>query len=301
MKQKVPARILGGQNDTVPEDGNRGLVEVRNVRYDRGPPQRRKGIQRVARVPSHHTVLTLDGTDDYIDIPLDARVHTFKRLWTNESLVYPTSFATNAKNILGAAHAADYSLRVYFTTAGKVEAKVQDSAGTVVTLTSASTFVINTIYAIQVVRDGTSLYLRVNNTLEDSDTMADLDGKLPGGNPTIGRNNGTDHFVGVIDFNRHLLLARADQAYGKMRLPDPLAGYVAYDYCLQDDGVITTRCNDRSAYQNNATINGTPASGTVLTVQTHPVTGMATWLDTDLRQRLLIAAGNRSYFQVLSR
>lgn len=299
MKLKAHARLLGGQTDTVPEDGNPGLLEDRNVRYDRGPAQRRKGIQRVARADNHHTVLTLDGTDDYIDVPLDTRIHTFKRLWTVEALVNPTNFTTNAKNILGAAHATDYSLRLYCTTAGKVEAKVQDSAGTVVTLTSATTFSAGTTLAIQVVRDGTSLYLRVNGVLEDSDTMADLDGKAPGGNLTIGRNNGTDHFVGVIDFVRCILTARADQAYGRMRHPDPLAEDVAFDYCLEDPA--NSRCDDRSQFGNNGTVNGSPATGTPLTLQTHPITALATWLDSDNRKRLFMAAGNRVYFQVLSR
>lgn len=303
MKDKVySGGLRGGQVDTPSEDGLRapGLRVARNTWYDTGAPKRRKGIQRIGRFIANLTIFVFDGTDDFLDVPFDANIHALKRLWTVEVLALASSLATNEKNMIGWAHATDYPFRLYFTTAGKIVAKVQDTAGTVVTLTSASTFVIDTIYAIQLVRDGTALYLRVNGTLEASGTMADLDCKTPGGNMTIGRNNGTDHFAGRIDFARAMLTARSNQDYGKIRLPDPLCTYVVFDYICGPSA--SGRCDDRSTYQNNATTTGSPATnGTALAVQTQPVTAIHEWLDPDNKRRLFIAAGQQHTFAVLTR
>lgn len=256
-----------------------------------GSISRRKGCQRFGRVASLNVAYDFDGTNHWVSVNLDSRIHTLKRYWTLDALVKPSSFATNSKTILGVAHAANYSLKIYFTTAGKLEAKVQDSAGTVVTLTSTSTFSTGTIYATQVVRDGTSLYMRVNGTLEDSDTCADLDGLAPGGNLYIGRDNTLNAFQGIIDNARLLNLVLPDQRYGFIRWPYPMEDAVLFDYHEEE---VTGHMVDHSRFENHGIAAGAPTAATAnaLCVPHMPVFGMTSWLDRNAKQQFFAQTGN---------
>lgn len=263
-----------------------------------GSISRRKGCARRSRVTHNNTAFDFDGSTNYLTINLDTRVHTLKRVWTFEALCKPDGFAAQ-RPIWDVDHAADYSLRVYFTTAGKVEAKVQDSAGTVVTLTSATTYSAGTKCAIQVVRSGTTVTLRVNGATEDTDTVADLDGKAPGGNMYVGEDDSGNEFDGVMDFVRCLSVALPDQRLGYCRFPYPLDGAVLWDYEMEAE--VSARCNDRSRFGNHAVIAGTMSTGTALCEVSMPVFGMTSWTDRDTKARAFFAAGNAFALQELAR
>ena len=276
-----------------------------NVRVDRGVAARRKGVQRVDRAVNGATVYTskafdLNGTNQYVEIPLNAVVHDMKRTWTLSALCKPDSLAAQ-NTILGVAHAANYGARLYVTTAGKVEAKVQDSAATVTTLTSTTTYSANDQLAISVVRSQTSLTLLVNGATEDTDTMADLDGLTPGGSLYLGRDNAGAYFNGILDNVRLLSIAQTDQAYGKMRLPDSRLRFVLMDYAVQESVSGTARVDDRSRFENHGTHYNTPTEVDALCVQDLPVTAIATWLDSDAKERLLFGAGGSLYLHELVR
>ena len=301
MKLKVQElRLDAGLQDSWQEDGAPFpfLQECKNARFNRGPLSRRLGYRRVARVTNENNCYDLDGSTQYGTVPYIAGLHELKRRWTLEALVRPDSFATNAKTILGVAHASDYSVKAYFTTAGKFEAKVQDSAGTVTTLTSATTFSTGTIYALQVVRDGTSLYMRVNGATEDSDTMADLDGKAPGGSLLIGADNGPgNYFDGAFEFVRLFNTARADQRFGRMRLVYPRSPDVVFDYVLEDHLPSASLIFDRSSMENHAAVAGAPSETTSIAVQTAPVFGIHAWTDSTGRSRMMVKAGREVYLR----
>lgn len=290
---------LGGLSTTGNEDGleQPRLVQAQNLRFVEGMAKRRKGMYRILRSsPSNptNTAADLNGTTQWATIPLVATIHTLKRLWTFEALVNPDSFATNAKTILGVAHATNYSLRVYFKTDGKLEAKVQDSAATVTTLTSSTTFSTGTTYAIQVVRDGTALTMRVNGATEATGTMADLDCLLPGGDIYLGRDNTTNAFDGKYDFARMEQVAKPDQRYGKHRHHDPRNLVVLFDYPMENQSAAgTERIDDRSRFENHGAFAGsvTTASGNVLSVKNDVTHGIATWIDTDSKVRAWVGMG----------
>lgn len=294
---------LGGLSTTGNEDGleQPRFTQFQNLRVSDGTAKRRKGMVRVARVTTTGEACNLDGTDDAFTIPLNATVHTLKRLWTLEALVKADSFATNAKTIFGVAHAANYSIKVYFTTAGLLEVKVQDSAAAVTTLTSATTFSTGTAYAVQVVRDGTALTLRVNGTSEATGTMADLDCLLPGGNLYIGRDNAGNYFDGIIDFVRCEAVAKTDQRYGFTRHPYPKVGTMLWDYLTWCTGASADHLIDRSRNNLHAAMAGTAtsASGNVLSVQSDPIYGIAEWMDANTRRRLFVASGAALYLPTL--
>lgn len=277
------------------------FVQFQNLRVDQGVAKRRPGQQRVAVATNHNQGGDFDGSSQYLTIPRVAAVHTLKRVWTFEALVNADSFATNAKTIFGVAHASDYSLLVYFTTAGNLVAKVQDSGATVTTLTSATAFSTGTTYAVQVVRDGTALTMRVNGASEATGTIADLDCKAPGGNLYIGRDNGGLYFDGKIDFVRMRTVALSDQAYGKIRLIDPRAKDVLF--CYEMEQFITGVIHDLSRFELHATDSGSPTYGTssALCVQAHPCTALASWFAHDGKVRLLAGFGKDVYLQALEK
>ncbi len=288
---------LGGLSTTGLEDGMEQprCTQFQNMRVDQGVAKRRAGMGRLARTSvAQYLIYDLDGAADYVQIPLVASVHTLKKLWTWETLAVADSYATNNKTLFGVAHAADYSLIAYFVvTTGAIEVKVQDSAGTVTTLTTGNVYATGTVCAIQVVRDGTSLKLRVNGILEDSDTMADLDCKLPGGDLYIGRNNTFTGFDGRIAYNRCEKVAKVDQRGGLYRLHDPRNPITLWDYLMFSDMTAgTERVDDRSANENHGTAVSLGAAATAdLTVPTQPCTGIATWRDALAKQRIFFGAG----------
>lgn len=296
---------LGGLSTTGLEDGleQPRLTQFQNFRVDQGVAKRRAGMQRLGRASTaEYLIYDLDGAADYVQIPLVASIHTLKKLWTWETLAVADTYATTNRTLFGVAHAADYSLICYFVvTTGAVEAKVQDSAGAVVTLTSGNTYSTGTVCAIQVVRDGASLKLRVNGILEDSDTMADLDCKAPGGDLYIGRNNTFTGLDGRIAYNRCEQMAKPDQRHGLYRLHDPRNTTVLWDYLMFSDSTGgSERVDDRSRNENHATAVSLGSAATAcLTVPTQPCTGIATWRDSQARDRLLIGAGRLLQQQAL--
>jgi hypothetical protein len=282
------------------EGGGLRLIERQNLRSDKIGLRRRGGHRLVARAVNENGCYDLDGSTQYATILRDTRVHTLKRQWTFEALVHADSFATNEKTIYGVAHAADYSLLVYFTTAGVLTAKIQDSAGTVVTLTS-SALSIATSYGIQVVRDGTSLLLRIDGTTADSDTMADLDCKAPGGSLYIGRNNTTNAFDGRIQYVRGFSTARADMSFSRLLLPQPRADDVLFDYVMEAVATGgTAYVEDRSRFENHGTLTGAPVEIASICNQTAPVSGIASWVDENAKHMLQVLAGREAYLQAMS-
>lgn len=304
MSRRALIELAAGLQDVGGEDGQELPRWFRFQNWRIGPGGsivRRKGVQRFSRAASNNAAYDLDGSTQYITINKDTRAHTLKRYWTMDTLVKADSFATNAKTIYGVAHASDYSVKMYFTTAGKLEAKVQDSAATVTTLTSSSTFSTATVYAIQLVRDSTALTLRVNGTSEATGTMADLDCLTPGGNLYVGRDNGGLYFDGIIDFHRCLSLVLPDQRYGMIRWPYPYEEYVLWDYEMEPE--VSGRVNDRSRFENHALVTGSPtsAAANALCVSSMPVFGMAEWEDRDARTRLFAPTGNGFVLQGLNK
>lgn len=283
-----------GLQTTGEEDGLRlpRFTVFQDVNVSAGPAARRKGIQLVDTAPSPHTALDLAAASSHhVLIPAYANVQTLGKRWTLEYLVNPDG-VSGTQVIHGFAHATDWPIRVYLDDA-VVTVDVTDSAGTVVTLTSSAVTAIK--LAIMVVRSGTALSLWVNGVLEDSDTMADLACKAPGGDMYFFRDNTGNYYDGLGDFARAQSVVLTSQREGLMRAVDPRVGHVLWDYVFEIAEATTKRVDDRSSHGNHGVFVGTPATGAAQTVQVTPINLIHDYLDERNRSRLAVLAGAKMH------
>lgn len=292
MRRKVYTQtFVEGLQTTGLEDGLRlpRFSTFQNVRTDQGAAKRRRGIQRVTGASDPSTALDLDsGSSHHILIPNGTAWAAMGKRWTLEFLVQPSG-VSGTQYILGASGASP-PVEIYLDD-DVVTAVVLDSDSASTTLTSSA--VTAERLAIQLVRDGTSLTLRVNGAVEDTDTMADKDCKTTGANMFLGRDSGGGYFDGVYDFARALAVALPDQRDGMLRLHDPrVRGYVLWDYVCEIAEATTKRVNDRGPFGNHGGFVGTPATASALSHQVTPVGLIKDYVDYQNRRRLAVIAGS---------
>lgn len=263
-----------------------------NIRTNEGPAQRRQGIQIVDSLTDPSTALDFaSGSSHHIVIPQVDEIQQLGKRWTCEYLVNPDG-VSGTQVIHSFAHATQWPIHVYLN-ADVVTAKVTDTADTVVTLTSSA--VTATKLAISVIRNGTALSLWVNGVEEDTDTMADLNCKAPGGDMYLGRDSSGNYFDGLFDFARALSVPLTNQAEGQMRLVDPRARVVLWDYTGEIAESTTKRVDDRSLNGNHGAFVGTAATGTAQSFQVTPIRGIHGYVDNQNESRLAVIAGRKMY------
>lgn len=279
-----------GLNTTGKEDGLRirRWPVFANIRLNEGPAQRRKGIQFIDQCSDPSTALDFQdtGSTDHVAVPKVADIHTLKKRWTCVYLVNPDG-VSGTQTIHGFNHATDWPINVYLDD-DTLTAKVTDSAGTVVTLTHTVTAI---KLVISVIRDGTSLSLWVNGAEVDTDTMADLDCKEPGGDMYFGRDASGDYFDGLFDNAHAFSVALTNQREAQMRLVDPRVDSVLWDYPMEIADTTTRRVDDRSLNGVHGQYVGVVVTGTAQSFQVTPVNAIHDWTDNKNRQRLAVLAG----------
>lgn len=279
-----------GLSTTGLEDGLRlpRWSVFQNIRLNEGPAKRRLGTQLIDSVASPHTALDMaSGSSHHVVVPQYDTVMALKKRWTLGYLFNPDG-VVGTQVIHGFAHAADFPIRTYLD-GSTLTVDVVDSAGTTVTMTAAGMTAAKTV--VDVIRSGTALSLWVNGALADFDMMADLDCKAPGGDMYFGRDNSGNYFDGLLDFARALSVTLSNQAESQMRLVDPRADVVLWDYPFEIAEATTKRVNDRSSHGNHGAFVGTPATGTAQTIQVTPVNLIHPYLDEKNRNRVGIIAG----------
>ena len=266
-------------------------VDLQNILLDQGDLRRRGGIQRVVRVTNNGTCMDLNGTTQIVTVPVNTVMHTLRKTWTVYCLMQPDTVAA-ARTLLGFLHATDWPIQIQFTSGAKVEVKVTDSAGTVVTMTGTTTLVGGTTYSVVVVRDGTALTVYLNGVSEVTGTMADLDGKAPGGNMTLGRNNTGEFFDGK--YEQCWATNSADTYLGDifLRPLDPMADNVLWSYVLENMESTNGRIDDDSRFGNHGIVTSGTSTATSIARQTMPVTGLMPYIDKNAKQRLVVVAGS---------
>ena len=245
---------------------------------------------RVMRVAQAGTCFDLNGTTQIVTIPVNTTIQTLRRKWRIDFLVQPDTVAA-ARTLLGFAHATDWPVQVQFTSSAKVEVKVTDSAGTVVTMTGTTTLVGTTKYGVSVVRDGTALTVYLDGVSEVTGTMADLDCKAPGGNMYLGRNNTGEFFDGKYEFCAAYNAADSYMGDVFLRPLDPKADHVLWSYVCEDMESTTHRVDDDSRFGNHGAVTAGTSTATSIARQTMPVTMIAPYVDKNAKQRIVIGAG----------
>lgn len=267
-----------------------------DARIDQDVSRRRLGKTQIARFASVDDLIVFDGASNYIDF--DSYVAKFVPLnirFTLETLFKTTSLAAD-RYILS--QWASTILEVKHTTAGAVVVSFVDSGSTTTTLTWTGVTV-NTVCALQVVRDGASLIGRLNGTTQSA-TVSATNLSLSGtGTWRIGaaRPGGVSKYhAGLIDYIRLLSTAEADQRHAYLRLPNPKANNVVFDYVCRPDPQGSAYVIDRGPNEMNATTSGAITStGAAIAYNSAPVIGLASTQDTTLRQRGYAFVGHRVY------
>lgn len=269
------------------------LVEAQDQRVSEGPIRRRKGSVRIDRSGADGDNLDLDGSTNFIRVPLHA-VHTLGKQWTFEGL-FKVGNISGTEVFFGVEHAADYSIKVQRATT-TLQVLVQDSAGTVVTLTGTDTLSADDELGVQVTRSGTALTLSVNDSEQDTGTMADLLGKTPGGAILIGADGATpgSHWDGQVDYVRCFSSVREISRDYKVRWLDPREDSVLFDYSLQVDA--NDLCKDRGRYELTGQLQGTAAhTESTLSNRYAPAQALHQFRDADDSRKTLVAVGGRLF------
>lgn len=131
--------------------------------------------------------LEFDGNGDYLAIANSVNLNLTQGDFTIELWVYPRSFSASNRTLLSkdGVYASSYAqYAIAFNSAGKINGTVGSGNGTsyIQTITSTTTFSLNTWYHVAFVRSGTTLALYVNGTSEASATQT---GTMVNGNKAL--------------------------------------------------------------------------------------------------------------------
>ncbi len=260
-----------------------------NARVSYGTAAARKGMVRVARPSSG--VESMDfvaASSMQLAAPVDTRVWTLGQKWTLEVLV-ALDDKTLTNTVLYAGHTTP-SL-VIDTSSSKWRVRHWDEDATLTTLTTSAD-ALESATSLQIVRDGTSLLLRVDNGTETTGSVAS--GKVsrtPVGDLRMCRGASTDYFDGDYDYIRLFSYARSAHPDSRMRLRDSRAAAVLanYEMLLTDSMYV----EDLSRFENTVGAFNSPTSTTALAHQSNGVDGIFQYRDSDNKKQMLLCTGGR--------
>lgn len=296
MPRTVKTRLFngkGGANTTQLDEVSAFPVysDLTGMRVDRGPFRRRLGKTALTQFDATSNLIVFDATNDTVAIPADDRVFPWGTRWTLEILFRTTAVTAN-RVILGGTGAADGGVLITHKTDSTIETVVTDSAATPTTITTAGTYAAGSDVRYQLVRDGASLTVRTNGTAATGTMSASL--SLSDKPLSIGSDNSGSYYEGRIDFVRLLRTALTSQRWGYLRLPDPRASFVLFDYVVANNGNNTVM--DRGPYEMHATTTGSPTTnGAPLAPNSDPVTFIASNLDQNNERQSYVGVGPKVY------
>lgn len=255
-----------------------------------------------AKTPKGKLRRDVAGTDDQcldfggglVTIPLHD-VHTLGLHWSFQARFSPDT-STGDQYIWGTAHATDYSLIVYLNSANNVVAKVQDSAGTITTLTSSGTVADAATGGVLITRNAASLVMHLSGVAADgtTGTMSEtLLGKTPGGDMQIGQNNSTSAWDGKIDEILILNTPRSHSRDWMLRWLDPRADMVLANYFVQESA--DNLVYDRSPWGNTGLASGTASNTTGLSHPYAPMQAAHAYRNGSNERKMFLACGGRPH------
>lgn len=252
----------------------------------------RLGISRVAQFTGNAKAGDLDrASSEEYTAAVDPRVWALGTKFTIEALVNADLAAGgNQYTVFQAGHTTP-SVALYLSTTTLWTFSVWDSSGASTVLTTAASAGADT--SLQLVRDGASLTMRVNNVVTDTDTMsAVLALRAPAGNMEVGAVAAASFFDGKICYVRAFNgLAKSSHADRMIRNPAPRAKNCVADYDFNESagGLVY----DRSRYANHLVATNTPTEATPLSHNPAPMRAVSMNVDpvTNRKQLLLVCGG----------
>ena len=296
MPRTVKPRLFNGKqgvNTTQLDDVSQFPIyaDLSGMRVDRGPFQRRLGKTRLTQFSQIANIISFDGTNDKVSVPTDSRVVPFGTRFTLEAL-FQTGTIASVQTIIGKSAAGATGVVVTHETNGTIKTLVTDSSAGTTTITTAAVYAISTDIRYQLKRDGAALTVTVNGTETTGTMSATL--SLASGAFAFGADNTSNYLTGRIDFVRLLRTCATSQRWGYLRLPDPRASFVLFDFVVSGDANGT--CFDRGPYEMHAAVTGSPTlTGTPLAANSDPVLAIATNLDINNERQGYVIVRDRCY------
>ncbi len=260
--------------------------ESEGLRVTTGDLKPSPGMDRVLLIDDTTKALDLDGSADYVKFVTPTSAWTPKKDWTCRVVVEPDN-VTGTQYIIGWSHASAWPMVLYLD-GSTLTWKVTDTADTVVTLTKTS--MTATKFAVHLERKGTALTMYVDGESADTDTMADLNCKVPSGDLYVGRSNSGDFFDGTIDTpelfdGTHL----SNEPY--IRHGDPLSCRFWPDFKSQGNSIV----RDLSRYRNHGKTQSSPGEVASLYHRHAPIRAVQSYIGRGGAKRVFIQAGNEPY------
>jgi len=266
-------------------------TDLTGMRVDRGPFRRRLGKTALTQFDPTSNLIVFDATNDSVAIPADTRVFPWGTRFTLELLMRTTSVGS-ARVAFGSTTASAAGVKITHKTDSTIETVVTDSTGTATTITTAGTYAVGSDIRYQLVRDGASLTVRTNGTSTTGTMHATR--SLSSESQAIGSDNAGSYYEGRIDFVRLLRTALTSQRWGYLRLPDPRASFVLFDFVVANNGNNTVM--DRGPYEMHATTTGSPTTtGAPLAANSDPVTFIVSNLDQNNERQSYVGVGPKVY------
>ena len=166
-----------------------------------------------------------------------------------------------------------------------------DSAAALTTLTTSAD-ALESATSLQIVRDGSSLLLRVDNGTETTGSVDATNlSRAPVGNLRIGRGASTDYMDGDLDYIRMFSYARSAHPDSRLRLPQSRSPAVLcnYDFKMEDSLYV----QDRSRFENTVGVFNSPTAATALAIQSPGVDGIRMYRDADNAKQMLVCHGGQ--------
>ena len=263
-----------------------------DVRVDRGVAKVRPGMARLLDMTSLNGALDFEASSSqYAQAEVDPRVWTLGTKWTLE-LLYNLETTTSGTILYVGTTTPSLILDI---SSSKLRLRVYDSA-TPTTVTTAADVGAGD-QSVQIVRDGASLTIRTDNSVEDTGSMSATNLlRAPVGDIHLGADATPGTYLdGVIDYIRLFDVARSNHNDRLVRFPDPRAGYVLADYDMNitSNGIV----KDRSRYENHllGASGAVPTDATALCHQSAPVNGITYYVDNDSKKYALVIAGGQAF------
>jgi hypothetical protein len=260
-----------------------------NVRASDGSADARTGMVRVAASAGESKAIDFVAANtEYFRTPADTRVWQLPLKFTLE-VVVALDDKTLTNTVLYAGHTTPSI--IIDTASNKWRVRFYDSAGTLDTITTSADALQST-QSLQVVRDGSSLLLRVDNGTETTATVeAALLSRAPAGDLRIGRGASTDYLDGDLDYIRLFSAVRANHNDRLVKYPHPRSPSVLANYNMTITSDDLTR--DDSSYENILEGFNTPTSTATLSHESLGYSGITSYINEENSKRLLSSVGIR--------
>ncbi len=269
-----------------------------NVRFNDGTATRRSGSLRISSPAQDErdgsSCLLHVGTVGYayIAIPYHSSVWALPAAWTLDVVLSPDdipSGGTAQHRILGF---ADGTLYLDILPDGSLFLSLTDEDDNTFTLTSTTTYGVNDVVPVRIVRDTDTLTMRINGqqVASRNDLTADAVSATTTDDLLIGAQD--EGFIGIVDDLRLFHTALTGQDHALCEWPDPRTpAMVAYYRFGEQSGEWAAVLFDESRYQNHAEIVGDVVFMTGLVTTLNPVIGIHQHQASSGSRKLLIAHG----------